>query len=104
VGQTIAYEDRQNCKDMINSQLIRQDYMRNFASEADRHVLPYEFVWNVAYQQDSERNARVALSMLRDMKVPLYRTEIEEKTGFKIASDEEIIQPSQQVFTGMELE
>jgi len=103
VGQTIAYEDRQNCKDVINEQLIRQDYMRNFAGESDRHVLPYEFVWKVEKVQDNERNARVALSMLRDMKVPLYRTELEEKCGFTIASEDEIIQPNTQVFTGMEI-
>lgn len=92
VSETKAYNDRLKFQKIMESQLLWQDYVRNFA-EGDSdvyHNLPWRFNWNVKYAQDSEKSAATARTLL-DMGLTLSKKDLEEKTGFQILQDDDEI-------------
>ena len=90
--------DRIECKDIINQQLLKQDYLRNYAKSQDGNiVVPWEFNWLISKREDPEKNARILDILLRN-KVPLYTKEVSEKVGFTIASNDEILQSQPETF------
>ncbi len=93
VEETIAYNDRVEFEEMINDQLIKQDWARNYSGGETTEV-PWRFAWIIKEAEDAERNVRIVDTMLRSG-IPLYKSEIAEKTGFNPATEEEIIEPKQ---------
>jgi hypothetical protein len=95
VEEDIAFLDRMECAKVINEQLFKQDYLRNYSAMGeDNPDIPWEFVFNVKYSDDKEQNTRIAEILLRN-NIPLYTKEIAQQTGFTPATDVEIIQPKQ---------
>jgi len=98
VEEALAFMDRIECKDIINQQLLKQDYLRNYAKSQDGNiVVPWEFNWLISKREDPEKNARILDILLRN-KVPLYTKEVSEKVGFTIASNDEILQSQPETF------
>lgn len=94
IEEDIAFSDREQFAELVNEQLIPQDYARNYSESADIPEIPFEFQWLIKDAEDAEANVRT-MQILLDSGVPLYRDEIAKKTGFNPATDDDVIMPKQ---------
>lgn len=89
IEQKTAISDRNAFADLVNNQLLVQDWNRNVgtAFEHGKPRLPYKFEWTTKETYDKESEARIASTLLTHG-ARIKVSDIKEKTGFDIEGDE----------------
>lgn len=96
ISADIFYTDMNRAENLINK-LLLIDFKLNYNVNAELNDLPWRFTFNLAEEQDIEKNA-AAISELRRADIPLLKSEIYSKIGFTAPQQgDELLEPLKQM-------